>query len=130
MKKTKCLFILSVCAILLFTGLSFGQADLSGTWIGTAEVPDAPELDKITMMLKKSNGSYSGTVTDSFGLADESEIKELEFSDNTLTFNFLINEEGEYSTIYCTLTVDGDSMKGYWENEEGDTGELILAKQK
>jgi hypothetical protein len=30
--------------------------------------------------------------------------------------------------VYITLKVDGDTMTGQWETEDGNTGEVIMEK--
>lgn len=106
------------------------NVDLSGTWVGETEVPDAPEPDKVTLVLKQVDGEYEGTVTDSLGMADEADCEDIELDGNKLTMNFeIINPDGEYIRIYVTMTVEGDTMKGYWESEDGNSSSMELTKQ-
>jgi len=124
--------ILSLLAFLLILsyGISFCQeVDLSGTWEGTTEVPEEAELDQITLVLEKINGEYSGTFTDSLGFAEDAELKDIEFKDKTLAFNFTIFNGFEYMTVYATLTVEGDKMSGYWETEDGNSSTIELVKK-
>ncbi len=123
--------ILSFLAFLLILscGISFCQEiDLSGTWEGTTEVPDIPEPDQITVVLEKIDGEYSGTFTDSLGFAEEAELADIEFKDNTLTFSFTIFDGFEYAMIYATLTVEGNKMSGTWESDDGSSGPVELEK--
>ncbi len=124
--------ILSLLALLLILsyGISFCQeVDLSGTWEGTTEVPDVPEPDQITLVLEKIDGEYSGTFTDSLGFAEEAELEDIEFKDNTLTFSFTIFNGFEYMPLYATLTVEGNKMNGNWESEDGSSGPVELEKK-
>jgi hypothetical protein len=124
--------ILSLLAFLLILsyGISFCQeVDLSGTWEGTTEVPEEAELDQITLVLEKINGEYSGTFTDSLGFAEDAELKDIEFKEKTLTFNFTIFNGFEYMTVYATLTVEGDKMSGYWETEDGNSSTIELERK-
>jgi len=131
-KMKKITSILSLLAFLLTLsyGISFCQeVDLSGTWEGTTEVPDAPEPDQITLVLEKTDGEYSGTFTDSLGFAEDAELEDIEFKGNTLTFSFTIFDGFEYGTIYATLTVEGNKMSGNWESEDGNSGPVELEKK-
>jgi hypothetical protein len=124
--------ILSLLAFLLILsyGISFCQeVDLSGTWEGTTEVPEEAELDQITLVLEKINGEYSGMFTDSLGFAEDAELKDIEFKDNTLTFNFTIFNGFEYMIVYATLTVEGYKMSGLWETEDGSSSTIELERK-
>ena len=129
MKKAVSFLSLMVFLLSFSSGISLcQQADLSGTWVGETEVPDASEPDKVTLVLEKINGEYKGTVTDSMGLAQEAELENIEIKGNELKANFLVFDGYEYSRIY--LTVEGDTMKGRWESESGDSASIELQRQK
>jgi hypothetical protein len=130
MKKTASALALFAFLLVLSCGMSFSQqADLSGTWVGSTEVPDAVELDKLTLVLKKEEGKYYGTITDSLGMLQDTEIEDVEFKDNTLTFTFQADTGEEYVTVSTSLTVKGDKMSGYWETE-GDSASIELERKK
>jgi hypothetical protein len=130
MKKTASMLSLIAFLLILSYGISFCQeVDLSGTWEGTTEVPDAMEPDQIKLVFIKIDGEYSGTFTDSMGFAEEAELKDIEFKENTLTFNFTIYDGFEYMQVYSTLTVDGNKMSGNWETEDGNSGQIELVKK-
>jgi len=123
--------ILSLLAFLLTFSYAIAfcqEVDLSGTWEGKTEVPDSPEPDQLTLVLEKIDGEYSGTINDSLGFAEDAELKDVEFEGNTLTFSFTIFDGFEYSTVYATLTVEGNRMKGNWESEDGGSGPMELEK--
>jgi hypothetical protein len=129
MKKMSLTFSLILLVFFVAAaGATAQPADLSGTWEGTAEVPDIQDLDKITLVLEKNEGSYSGTVTDSVGYANQADLENLEFKDNALSFSFQIFNGTSYQTIFVTLAVDGDKMSGSWENDEGESGNILLER--
>ncbi|MBA7654391.1 hypothetical protein ES703_62269 [subsurface metagenome] len=131
MKKTASILSLLAFVMILFNGAAFCQnVNLSGTWVGETEVPEGLEPDKVTLVLVKTNGEYTGKVTDSMGMAQEAELEDIEFEENELTANFLIFDGYEYARIYFTLTVEGDTMKGFWESESGDSAIIELHRQK
>ena len=41
--------------------------DINGTWIGTTEVPEQG-TDQVTMVLKKAENGYTGTIADSLAM--------------------------------------------------------------
>ena len=130
MRRISSLLAMLAFLLTLSCGISFCQeVDLSGTWEGTTEVPDSPEPDQLTLVLEKIDGEYSGTINDSLGLAEDAELEDVEFKDNTLTFSFTIFDGFEYSTVYATLTVEGNKMSGNWESEDGGSGPVELVKK-
>lgn len=131
MKKTVSILSLLAFVMVLFNGAAFCQkVNLSGTWIGETEVPEGLEPDKVTLVLEKTNGEYTGNVTDSMGMAVKAELEDIEFEENELTANFMIFDGYEYARIYFKLTVEGDTMKGFWESESGDSAVIELHRQK
>jgi len=59
----------------------------------------------------------------------DTECEDIEFNDGTLTFNFSISQDMESLTVWITLEVEGDTMKGYWETSDGGQGDIELKKQ-
>jgi hypothetical protein len=130
MRKASSFFILGLFLSSLFTAVSFGQAvDLTGTWRGATEIPDQG-TDEMTLVIKKEGGSYSATLTDGFGMLMDTECKDIEFQDGTLTFNVSVNTGTESMTVWITMTVDGDTMSGYWETADGTQGNMTLEREK
>jgi len=131
MKRTASFLNLLAFLLVFYSGISFcQQVDLSGTWVGETEVPGATEPDKLTLVFEKKDGEYTGKISDSMGMVQDAECEDLEFEDNTLTFNFLVNTGEEYLRVDVTLTVEGDKMKGDWQTEDGSSGSIELEKQK
>jgi hypothetical protein len=120
-----------VFLVVFMAWMAFGaDIDLSGTWKGETEVPDAPEPDKITLVLKKDNSGYVGKISDTLGMADGVECEDIELKGSELTMNFLItNFEGEYVRIYVKTKVEDNTMTGYWESEDGNSNTVKLVRQ-
>ncbi len=113
--------------ILAWAGPSLQAADLSGTWIGKTEVPNVG-TDEITLVLKKAEKSYSGTISDNQAVIDaNTEIKDVAIDGEKLSFIFSL-ADGNLITI--KLTVAGDKMTGQWEHPEGSTGTIELIRKK
>lgn len=129
MKKSAIYLALFVFLMTFCSMISFSQdVDLTGTWEGSTVVPDQGE-DGMILVIKKEEGEYTATITDSLGMLMDTECEDMEFKDSTLTFNFSIFQEMETLTVWITLEVEGDTMKGYWETAEGDQGDIELKKQ-
>jgi len=119
-----------ICLFASTSGFSLWLADdISGTWVGETDIPDQG-TDELTLLLEKSGDSYTGIISDSFGMLVDVECEDLEYKDNTLTFNFSIYDGYSSMTVYITLNVEGNTMTGQWETEEGDTGEIHMAKKE
>lgn len=130
MKKAASSLSLFAFLLSIFVVFSFCQGmDLTGTWKGSTEVPDQG-TDEMTLVIKKESGAYSATITDSFGMLMDTECEDIEFVDGALTFNFSINTGTESMTVWVNLTVEGDTMTGYWETGDGSQGDLNLKKEK
>lgn len=127
MRRVVSIFICLFFILIYSSVISFSQTDLSGRWEGTTEVPDMGE-DELVLVLKKDNGSYTGTISDSMGMLMETEIEDVEIEDNTLTFNFTVFTGEDYMKVYVTLNVEGEKMSGYWETEDGSSGSIELEK--
>jgi hypothetical protein len=129
MNTKKAIPSLGALVLLLTFGFALGfQADISGTWVGDTEIPDQG-VDEMTLVIEKSGESYTATISDSFGMVTDAECEDLEYKDNTLTFNISIFDGYSDMTVYITLKVDGDTMTGHWETEDGNTGEITMEKQ-
>jgi hypothetical protein len=118
-------FLVTFCTVFAFSY----DLDLSGTWVGSTVVPEQGE-DEITLVIKKEDGKYTATTSDSLGMLMDTECEDIQFVEGTLTFNFSISQEMETTTVWLILEVEGDTMKGYWETGDGDQGDIELKKQK
>ena len=128
MKKLIFLFFLTI-GLALSLGTLFGQeTDMTGTWEGSTYVPDSGD-DQVTLVLQKEGEVYSGTLTDSMGLANESVLENANYVDGTLTADFTIFNGSEYMKIKLTLRLSGDLLVGSWESEDGNTGSLELKRK-
>jgi hypothetical protein len=118
---------LVIILVLLLAAFTFAAgADLSGTWKGGTEV-DGAAVD-LTLVLKKAGASYSGTITDSAGYSDNSEIENVKLEASQLSFSFMINNGVENLSVQVALEVDGITMKGNWESEDGNSGSIKMEK--
>ena len=130
MKKGMMICALTILVVGAASGFMFCQSvDLSGTWVGETEVPNAIEPDEMTLVIAKESGEYTAKISDAMGMLENTECEDLEFVENKLTFNCEVNTGEEYLIVYITLKVEDDAMTGYWESEDGDTGPVELKKK-
>ena len=125
-------FLVLLTAAMIFSGSPvFSQSpDLSGTWVGETVIPDVADKDQVTLVLTKEGESYSGSVTDSMGMANESPLENVKFENNTLTAEFVIFNGEENVRISMSLEVSGGRLVGEWQSEDGETGPLDLERKK
>ena len=130
MRKFTSIAAILVLILALSSGFAFCLADdISGIWVGETEIPDQG-TDELTMVLEKAGDTYTGTLSDSFGMLVDTEAEDLEYKENVLTFNFSIYDGYSSMTVYITLNVDGNTMTGQWETEDGGTGEINMEKKE
>jgi hypothetical protein len=123
MKKLAILFVFIL--LVLFTGFTFaGKEDLSGTWVGSTEV-DGMEVE-LTLVLQKKGNEYTGTINDSAGFSQDTEIESVKLEGNDLSFTFPVETGVE---IAVQLKIDGSKMTGSWESDDGNYGEIEMNKK-
>ena len=131
MKKKLTILITFSFLMAVMGGMVYGlTADIAGTWVGTAEVPDAMEPDELTMVIKKTGDTYTGIINDSMGMLNDTECEDIKFEDGKLTLHFSIPQDYEDMVISCELKVEGDTMTGFWENEGGESGAIKMKREK
>jgi hypothetical protein len=130
--------VIAVIALCLGAQAAFAQAptppqkpapapDITGTWNGKTEVPDAGTLE-MQLVIKKDKDAYSGTILDSMNMITVgTEIKVVELKDDALTLTFPL---ADGALITCRLKVAGDKMTGQWEHPQGATGTLDFTRKK
>jgi hypothetical protein len=112
------------------TALARAQ-DLSGTWTGETVVPDSTDKDLVTLVLKKDAASYTGTLTDSMGMANAAILEKVAVAKDALTFEFVITTgSGEAVRIRVALKISGEKLVGSWESDDGATGNLEMSRKK
>jgi len=128
--KTKLVLALATL-ILVFTAapLLCQSQDLSGTWVGETVVPNMLDKDQVTLVLKKDAGSYSGTVTDSMEMAQDSPLENVKFENETLTAEFMVFNGSENVRIWMTLKVTGEKLIGNWQDGGDGSGPLELIRK-
>jgi hypothetical protein len=129
MSKTSMLALALLFAASIAAPASVQEIDLSGTWKGTTYIADRQMNDAMTLVLQKDDDSYTGTVTDEAGMANEAEISNVSFSEGVLEFDFTLFDGEYYVNVHVTLKIEGENLAGSWVTDSGATGDIILTKQ-
>lgn len=88
--------------VLLTVTVSLAEADVTGTWIGTASVPNQGD-NKIHCVVKKEGGQYSAVFNDSFGVLANIKSYEVQYNDSTLVIKIIV--PGNYGDLDITITL-------------------------
>ncbi|MGZ5423483.1 MAG: hypothetical protein ACXW2V_02885 [Candidatus Aminicenantales bacterium] len=133
MKKPLKITLIALAALCVLAGTASPQApkkaDIVGTWVGTAVVGDGSKID-ITAVIEKAATGYSGKLGDASGQVPESQLKEIVFKDNKLSFDFDFAQGSETVLIKIELTLEAKTLKGFWFDPDGNSGEIELALKK
>ncbi len=122
--KSSALFVL---AVFLCAAALAAAPDLSGTWIGKTEVPNAGP-DELTLVIQKKEAAYIGTISDTVGyLAPGTELKEIKVEGNDMTFQFVLVDG---TLMSAKLTFKDETLSGSWVHPEGDTAEMKFERKK
>lgn len=101
--------------------------DITGTWIGTTEVPGAG-VAELTLVIKKTPSGYGGTFSDTLGQVNkDAEITAVKLEGADLTFGFVL---ADGTPMTARLKVDGDKMTGEWFLPEGGGGAMTFERKK
>jgi hypothetical protein len=130
MKKS---LIALACAVVALSVLGAGataqkKPDIVGTWLGYANSPDM-RFD-LTVIFAKGEAGYTGKMSDASGMLAEIPLREIAFKDGKLTFEFDLVMGVEAMLIKIDLTLENDTLKGFWFDVNGnsDVVELTLKK--
>jgi hypothetical protein len=101
-------------------------ADLTGTWKGKMHIPNFGPYE-MTMVLKKVDWGYEGTVSDTMGyIAEDTAIQELEVEGNQLSCWF---EMTDIAVCYLNLIEDDGIMTGEAERGGGVVSCVFVRKE-
>ena len=128
MKKNASIGTVFVLLAALAGLLAYAAApDITGTWIGKTEVPDAGN-DDLTLVIKKTATGFSGTFSDTLVQVNKDiEISAVKLEGNELSFNFSLIDG---TLMTAKLKIDGDQMTGTWGHPEGDVGSMTFERKK
>jgi hypothetical protein len=126
--KAKLLVLTMVAAALAAGVLCAQTADLTGTWVGATMVNN--EQNTLTLVLKKDGDSYSGTLSDSMGMADQAPLQKVKLEKDSLSFYFILFPGSQDTRIDVAIKVTEAKLLGTWTTEAGDSGAFELQRKK
>ena len=101
--------------------------DITGTWIGKTDVPNAG-LDELTLVIKKTPTGFTGTFSDTLAQVDkDAAITAVKLEGDDLSFNFAL---ADGTAMIAKLKVDGDKLAGTWGHPQGDAGTMTFERKK
>jgi len=120
---------------LIFSGLAVSAVpsspavDWSGTWIGSIDT-GGMGVDTITLILKKADQIYSGTINDSLGLIEkDTVIAEVKLAGNEISFSF--KAMGGSMDFAMKMSASGDQISAQLMNKAiGEWGSFESIKKK
>ncbi len=130
MKKALLILALVMIVLLVAAGNVLAQEKTSvlGTWPGYAIVGDGSRLDIIFTVGKGETG-LTAKITDEAGVM-EMLGRNVVFADGKLTLDIYYPQGMEIVPIKISLTLDGDSLKGFWTDPDGSTNIVELVRKK
>jgi len=133
MKKSLLVPIVVLAALCVLAGSAAAQAQkkpaVVGTWFGTAVVGDGSQVE-ITVVIDKTETGYTGKLSDTSGMVPESQLREIVFKDNKLTFEFDLVQGTGTMLIKIELVLENETLKGVWFDPDGNSGAISLALKK
>jgi hypothetical protein len=132
MKKSLIILPVTALALCVLAGglLAQKKPGFLGAWTGYTIVGDGSRFD-VNVSFDKDETGYTGKLSEVSGMIPESPLKNIVFKDGKLTFEFdLMDDGGGSQLIKIELTLDKETLKGYWFDAEGnsDIVELTLKK--
>jgi len=103
------------------------EEDIIGTWMGTTYVPDMGDVG-LTLVLEKIDEGYIGKISDTSGILDNTEVSDIDFTNNELTFTFIYDNGYGALSIDMVLKTEGNKMTGYWQ-VDSDSAVVELEKK-
>src|SRR5262245_61408382 len=104
--------ILPAALVLGFCGLAGAaddkKVDPVGTWKCEYQIGDQKRTAELT--IKKDGEKLAGTM--SWPDQKDEKLKDVKLKDGTLTFSVVRKLMDNEFTVECTLTIDGDKLKG------------------
>jgi len=128
--KTNMIFCLVVLLTLAVLPSPAAPAEnLSGTWIGSVDTGGSG-IDELTVVLKKAEKSYAGTINDSLGFVEkDAPIEDVVLNGAVLGFSFKAMGGGMVFAV--KLTAAGDKITGELTNvAEGSSVPIEFIRKK
>ena len=129
MKTSKKVFgFLALLSLAVLTAASAPVVDLSGIWIGSIDTGSSG-VDELTLVLKKAEKLYKGTINDSLGMIDK-DLAVADIKMDGADFSFSFKAMGGSMEFEMKLKVNGDKMTGELINKAGGGAPFEFVRKK
>ncbi len=120
---------LAVLGFLVPAALSSPGVNWSGIWIGSIDT-QAVGVDTITVVLKKEDKTYTGTIEDSLGLIEKNAVlTEVKLEDDQISFSF--KAMGGSMDFMMRLSAKGEKISAQLMNKAvGEWGDFESINKK
>jgi hypothetical protein len=131
MKKAVLILACVTIAMLVAIGSVLAQekTGVVGTWTGYSIVGDGSRLDFVFTVAKGEEG-LTAKITDETGMMPEIVGRNVVFADSKLSLDIDYPNGMEFVLIKISLTLDGDSLKGFWNDPDGSSDIIELVRKK
>lgn len=120
--------VVAALAVLGAVAPSQTKPDIVGSWTGYAVSPGM--RFELTAVFAKAETGYTGKLSDSTGTLADVPLRDIVFKDGKLAFEFDLTMGVETMLIKIDLALEGDTLKGYWLDVEGNSDVVELVRQK
>jgi hypothetical protein len=84
----------------------------------------------LTVVFAKGEAGYTGKMSDASGTIVDTPLRDIVFKDGKVTFEFDLNMGVESILIKIELTLENETLKGFWYDLEGSSDVVELALKK
>jgi hypothetical protein len=131
MKKAVLILVCVAIALLVAIGTVFAQAKagIVGAWTGYAILGDGSRADFVLTVAKGDEG-LTARLTEESGAIPEIVCRNVVFAENKLTFDIDFPDGMEVVLVKIALSLEGDSLKGIWTDQGGNSDIVEFARKK
>jgi len=117
------LFVVGICLT------AQKPADLVGTWVGEATIPDMGP-NELTLVLDLKDGKLAGHMTGQYGTLNEAPLSEITLEKDVFSFSAMAEGANGEVAVKFKMKISGDSMQGDLEIPDmGMAGSWVATKQ-
>jgi len=131
MKKVVLILVCVTIALLVAIGTVFAQAKAGvvGAWTGYAILGDGSRANFVLTVAKGDEG-LTAKLTDETGAIPEIVCRNVAFAENKLTFDIDFPNGMEVVLVKIAVTLEGDSLKGFWTDPGGSSDIVEFTRKK
>ena len=131
MKKVVLMLVCLTVALLGPSGGAFAQAnpDILGTWTGHTYVENGSRQD-LVMTVAEGDEGLTAKIGDAAGTMPKLICRNVVFENNKLSAELDYPYEMDLILVRISLTLEGDSLKGFWSTQDGSSDSIELLRRE